>query len=280
MAGRTARQQVEVDGTQLSVLTAGDPQGRPLLLLHGTFWSRVWQPVLPALGEAVRCLALDLPGFGASGGELDVEHATVPALAGTVLAAADALGLEEFDLAGHDIGGGIAQHVAATSGRVRRLVLMNSVMFDSWPVPAVERFRDPQVRAATTVEELLAARAASTRGSVSRELGEEELAEYLAPWRDPVRVRSWTALAAAADPRYTMDLVPALQEAALPTRLVWGRDDNFQKIGFARRYVEQIPGSDLVEVDGKHIPTEDSPAAVAAAMLEHLTGGDPARPEA
>ncbi|MGX5358217.1 alpha/beta fold hydrolase [Kocuria sp. KH4] len=264
-------EQVEVGGAPLSYLASGDQQARPLLLLHGTFWSRVWQPVLPALGEAARCLALDLPGFGASGGELDVAHATVPALADTVLAAADALGLEEFDLAGHDIGGGIAQHVAATSGRVRKLVLMNSVMFDSWPVPAVERFRDPQVRAATTVEELLAAREASTRGSVARELGEEELAEYLAPWRDAARVRSWTALAAAADPRYTLELVPALQEAALPTRLVWGRDDDFQRIGFARRYVENIPGADLVEVDGKHIPTEDSPAAVAAAIVDHLT---------
>ncbi|KLU11386.1 alpha/beta fold hydrolase [Kocuria sp. SM24M-10] len=270
MTHLVSREHVEVDGAQLSYLAAGDPSARPLLLLHGTFWSRVWQPVLPALGEAARCLALDLPGFGASGGELDVEHATVPALADTVLAAADALGLEEFDLAGHDIGGGIAQHVAATSGRVRRLVLMNSVMFDSWPVPAVERFRDPQVRSATTVEDLLTARAASTRGSVARELGEEELADYLTPWRDAARVRSWTALAAAAAPRYTMDLVPALQEAALPTRLVWGRDDDFQKVGYARRYVEEIPGSDLVEVDGKHIPTEDSPAAVAEAMAEHL----------
>lgn len=272
MTRPVSREQIEVDGTQLSYLASGDPAGRPLLLLHGTFWSRVWQPVLPALGEAARCIALDLPGFGASSGELDVEHATVPALARTVLVAADALGVDEFDLAGHDIGGGIAQHVAATSGRVRRLVLMNSVMFDSWPVPAVERFRDPQVRAATGVEELLGARATSTRGSVLRELGEEELADYLSPWRDPARVRSWTALAAAADPKYTMDLVPALQEAAVPTRLVWGRDDDFQKIGFARRYVEQIPGSDLLEVDGKHIPTEDSPDAVAEAVTTHLAG--------
>jgi len=41
------RQELEVDGTQLSCLTAGDPSAPPLLLLHGTFWSRVWQPVLP-----------------------------------------------------------------------------------------------------------------------------------------------------------------------------------------------------------------------------------------
>lgn len=262
---------VKVAGTSLSYLNSGDGHAPPLLLLHGTFWSRVWLPVLPALGTARRCIALDLPGFGRSEGELDPGHATVPALAETVLAAADALGLDSFDLAGHDIGGGIAQHLAATSGRVNKLVLMNSVMFDSWPVPAVERFRDPQVRAATTGPELLDAREASTQRAIKRTLSEEELADYLSPWNEPARHRSWMAMAAAADPRYTLDLVPVLQDAHIPTRLVWGSEDDFQKVSFAYRYINEIPGSDLVEVNGKHIPTEDAPAAVAQAILDHLS---------
>ncbi|MEX5258438.1 alpha/beta fold hydrolase [Kocuria arenosa] len=268
------RRQIEVAGTELSYLAAGTAQAPPVLLVHGTFWSRVWQPVLPALGRAARCIAVDFPGCGASAGELSVESATVPALADTVLDVADALGVGDFDVVGHDIGGGIAQHLAATSGRVRKMVLMNSVMFDSWPVPAVERFRDAGVRKATTVVDLLQARARSARGSVQRRLSDEELAAYLAPWHDPARVRSWMAMAAAADPRYTLDLVPALQEAAVPTRLVWGRDDDFQKIGYAHRYATDIPGTDLIEVAGKHIPTEDSPHAVAQAILTHLTDQD------
>lgn len=265
------REFVEVAGTSLSYLSSGDPDAPPLLLLHGTFWSRVWSPVLPALGTMRRCIALDLPGFGRSEGELDTAEATVPALAETVHAAADALGLDSFDLAGHDIGGGIAQHLAATSGRVNKLVLMNSVMFDSWPVPAVERFRDPHLRAATTVPELLKARAVSTQRAVKRTLSEEELANYLSPWDDPARHRSWMAMAAAADSRYTLDLVPLLHEARIPTRLVWGSEDEFQKISFAHRYINEIPGSDLVEVNGKHIPTEDSPAAVTQSILDHLS---------
>ncbi|NKX51437.1 alpha/beta fold hydrolase, partial [Arthrobacter deserti] len=246
------------------------PGADPLLLLHGTFWSRVWQPVLPQLASRLHCYALDFPGFGRSGGVLAGAGATVPALARAALQTADALGLDTFALAGHDIGGGIAQHIAAHSGRVSRLVLMNSVMFDSWPVPAVERFRDPKVRTATTVGQLLEARAKSTRGAIARELTDEELTDYLSPWHSPARVRSWTAMAAAADSSHTLDLVPALQAPAVPTRLVWGRDDGFQKIAFARRYVREIPGSDLVEVTGRHIPTEDSPADVAAAVLGHL----------
>jgi pimeloyl-ACP methyl ester carboxylesterase len=264
------RKTVEVNGTALSYLEAGSQDAPPLLLLHGTFWSRVWEPVLPVLGTELRCVALDFPGFGCSGGELGVAEATVPALAQVVLAAADALGLDTFAVAAHDIGGGVAQHLAAYSGRVTRLVLVNAVMFDSWPVPAVEKFRDPAVRAATSPEDLLAARTKTMQLAVERPLEPEEIDDYVRPWRDPARARSWMAMAGAADSRYTLDLLPALKSAAVPTRLIWGRDDDFQKLSFARRFVGEVPSSDLVEVAGRHIPMEDSPAEIADAMLEHL----------
>lgn len=265
------RKTVEVNGTRLSYLEAGSPDTPPVLLLHGTFWSRVWQPVLPMLAGELRCLALDFPGFGCSEGELDVEEATVPALAKMAEDAADALGLDTFALAAHDIGGGVAQHLAAYSGRVTRLVLVNAVMFNSWPVPAVERFRDPAVRAATSPEELLAARTKTMQLTVERPLSDYEVDHYVSPWRSPARARSWMAMAGAADPRYTLNLLPALKTAAVPTRLIWGRDDDFQKVSFARRYAAEVPSSDLVEVAGKHIPMEDSPREIAAAMLEHLS---------
>lgn len=51
------RKTVNVNGTGLSYLEAGTGSGTPLLLLHGTFWSRVWLPVLPALAAQGRCVA-------------------------------------------------------------------------------------------------------------------------------------------------------------------------------------------------------------------------------
>lgn len=267
-----SRRDVTVGGTRLSVLTAGDERLDPVLFLHGTFWSRVWQPVLPTLGAELRCLALDFPGFGRSDGELGVEQASVPALARTALEAADALGLDSFHLAAHDIGGGVAQHLAAHfPHRVRRMVLMNSVMFDSWPVPAVERFKDPDVRAQTTVEDLLRTRREAMGKAVERDLSTEELEDYVSPWQQETRVRSWMAMAAAADPAFTLDLVPDLVRLSVPTRLVWGRDDAFQKVEYAHRYVSEVPSSDLVEVPGRHIPTEDAPDLVATALLDHFT---------
>jgi hypothetical protein len=37
---------------------------------------------------------------------------------------------------------------------VPRLALVNAVMYDSWPVPWVARFRDPAVAAATSTEDV------------------------------------------------------------------------------------------------------------------------------
>ncbi|NUP69576.1 MAG: alpha/beta hydrolase, partial [Nonomuraea sp.] len=85
------RMTIDVDGLRASYLTAGD-SGPVVLLLHGTYWSRVWQPVLGGLAAAgLRPVAVDLPGLGRSEGELTPETAAVPALAAWVARFAAAL---------------------------------------------------------------------------------------------------------------------------------------------------------------------------------------------
>lgn len=107
-----------------------------MLLLHGTYWSRVWLPVLDRLaGAALRPLAVDLPGLGRSGGELTPGTATVPALADWVTRFASAAGLSgPIVVAGHDIGGAIAQHLLVQDRlEVSRLALVRSTRFSTIP---------------------------------------------------------------------------------------------------------------------------------------------------
>ncbi len=51
MANRSIiRNTLALDGQTISYLHSED--GSPVLLLHGTFWSRVWLPVIPELAES------------------------------------------------------------------------------------------------------------------------------------------------------------------------------------------------------------------------------------
>jgi pimeloyl-ACP methyl ester carboxylesterase len=271
----TRRTTVDVDGIRISYLTAG--AGGPLvLLLHGTYWSRIWQPVLDDLAAAgLHPVAVDFPGFGRSEGELTVAMASIPRLAGWLVRFLGAMGNKEpVMVAGHDIGGGVAQYLLINQLLdVPRLALMNAVTYDSWPVPGVARFRDPAVAAATSTEDVLAARRQSVIKALARPATEAEIAEYLEPWTDPRVARSWLALAGAADNRYTLELLPRLRESTTPKLLVWGEDDPFQTIDFAERFAAEILETRLVRIPGAgHIPTENDPAAVARALVDFFTG--------
>ena len=268
------RRTVQVDGHDASYLTV--PQDGPVvLLLHGTYWSRVWLPVLDLLADAgPRPIAVDLPGLGRSAGELTPDTATVPALADWVTRFAAALGLTgPIAVVGHDIGGAVAQHLLVAGDlNVERFALTNSVTYDSWPVPGVARFRDPEVVAAVTAEELLAARRQAVTAALADAATEPLITEYLDPWTDARVRRSWMRLAGAADSRFTLELVPALRESPVPKLLIWGEDDTFQRIEYAERFVAEIPNTRLVRIpDAGHIPMENAPDAVAGSLVDFLT---------
>lgn len=271
------RSEIAVDGTRISYLEAGE--GPLVLLLHGTYWSRVWQPVVPLLAErGLRAVAVDLPGAGRSEGQLTLETGAVPALADWVERFLDAFGVGDYvSVAGHDIGGAVTQHLAVHGRRaVPRFALVNSVSYDSWPVPGVKRFRDPEVAAAVTTEELLEWRRTAITAAIARPFADGELEDYLTPWHDRTRAQSWLALAGAADSRYTEALMPALRENRAPKLLVWGEDDTFQPLTYAERFAAEVPNTELVRIAAAgHIPMENAPAAVADALYAFFSARSP-----
>ncbi|WP_037311142.1 alpha/beta fold hydrolase [Amycolatopsis orientalis] len=264
------RSEVQVDGESASYLTAGR-DGPVVLLLHGTYWSRVWLPVLGRLAEAgLRPIAVDLPGLGRSGGELTRETATVPALAEWVARFASAMEISgPVAVAAHDIGGAIAQRLLVHGQlEVSRLALVNSVTYDSWPAPHVARFRDP----AATGDDLLAARRRAVASALAGAATEQLIAEYLDPWTDPRVRRSWVALAAAAESRYTLELIPALKRSTTPKLLIWGEDDEFETVEYAEKFAREIPHTTLIRIsEADHIPTENAPGRIARALIDFFT---------
>lgn len=114
---------VDVDGTSFAYRRLGTQTGVPLVFLHHfTAVLDDWDPrVIDGLAATRPVIAFDNRGIGASGGS--VPH-TVHEMARDAVAFIRALGLEQVDLLGFSLGGGVAQVIALDEPTlVRKLIL-------------------------------------------------------------------------------------------------------------------------------------------------------------
>jgi abhydrolase domain-containing protein 6 len=127
---------IDAGGVSLAAYETGsDASGAPaVLLLHGLgHWTdAAWGRLMPHLDPALRYVAFDLPGFGASD-KPDARYDRA-LFRRTMDAAAEALGLRRFALAGHSLGGFIAADWAgAHPDRVTHLALIAPAGFARSP---------------------------------------------------------------------------------------------------------------------------------------------------
>src|SRR5437763_16621874 len=61
-----------------------------------------------------------------------------------VVAFMETIGVHQAAVAGHDIGGGVAQLMAVDEPqRVARLILIDSIVDNNWPIPDIARLKEP-----------------------------------------------------------------------------------------------------------------------------------------
>jgi pimeloyl-ACP methyl ester carboxylesterase len=247
-------------------------EGEPLLLIHGIGgeW-HTWEPLLDRLAAERAVVAVDVPGFGGSAPLPAGRTPNVRALAESV---ADFVrtdvASEPVDVAGHSMGGWIALELARI-GVARRVVPVAPAGFwNRWEAeygravlkltawlsrnhsPLLERgFARPRARAA------LAAGQFGRPGRVTA----------------PALKRMNDALVASTGYDATLaamnsDRFAGGDEIRVPVTLVWGTRDRLLLPGQAKRAAREIPGAELVWVEGGgHFAHWDDPDLVARAVL-------------
>ena len=114
----------EVNGLNLYFETHG--AGRPLILLHGGLGSgEMFGPILPALAERHQVIAPDLQGHGRTA---DIDRPIdIRLMADDIAALIEHLGLDEPDVVGYSLGGGVALQTAIKyPAMVRRQVVASA----------------------------------------------------------------------------------------------------------------------------------------------------------
>ncbi len=267
-----------------SVAEAGS--GEPLLMVHGFtgakedfadfldgFADRGWHVVAP-----------DLRGHGASDQPAEEEAYSLAEMADDVLALADALGWERFDLLGHSMGGMVAQVMALRDPeRLRSLVLMDT---SHGPVegldPALVELAVGVVRT-EGVERLMELTAeADPRPKSQADLRvRAERAGYVEFGERKMRASAAAMYAAMATQLVTAeDRLEALGGLDVRTLVVVGEEDE----GFVEpsaRLAATIPGAVLdVIPEAAHSPQFENPDRWWKVVSRFLEAGRPAPDEA
>ena len=135
----------EVNGLNMYYETHGD--GRPMLLLHGGLGSgQMFGPILPALSERHLVITPDLQGHGRTA---DIDRPLDQRLmADDVAALIDHLGLDQPDVVGYSLGGGVAFHTAVRHPEKVRRAVLGSIYFRSSDVHDELKAQQGQVNAA------------------------------------------------------------------------------------------------------------------------------------
>lgn len=198
----------------------------------------------------------------------------------------DALAVDQVDLVANDSGGAIAQiFTAYNPERVRTLTLTNCDAHDNWPPAAIA----PQIEAARKgvlidafaqyIDNPLGRHERFARAYADPSvLTDEVFRVYIDPLRANQHNRDnfhryWLAF----DNRQTVTIEPLLRRLQMPTLIVWGLDDIFFGVQWARWLQKTIPGVErLVEVPGaKLFFPEDRPDALLAPLSDFLAAAAP-----
>jgi pimeloyl-ACP methyl ester carboxylesterase len=244
-------------------MTAGD---RPVVLLHGFPQTvEAWSGVSPLLTDAgLRPVALELHG------------ASLADAADEVLAGADELGIDRFDVVGHDWGGAVAWKLAAD--RPDRLRTA-SVVATPHPraftrslagVQALRSWYAAAFRLPALPEAVLRARGGAVLRAmlVASGLDAEHASAYTAAMVDGGRLPAALAWYRANGPGAATSVGPSL----VPTLYVWPSGDVALGRRAAERTAEHVDAPYRFEVlDGApHWVPERRPEALASLVVAHL----------
>jgi pimeloyl-ACP methyl ester carboxylesterase len=240
-------------------------KGPVALFVHGVLLNKhLWRHQLAALSDIRRCIAPDLLAHGgteaAPGADL-----SVTGNARMLREFLDALAIDRVDLVGNDSGGGIAQIFASLyPERVGSLTLTDCDAHDNWPPQAFKPFL--AMAAAGGLRDTLNAmlndksiyRSPAALGPAYEDantLSDADIETYLRPLvASDRRLKDFERFLAAFDNKHTLAIEDGLKKLKAPTLIVWGTDDVYFGVEWARWLAGTIPGTKrMVELTGARI---------------------------
>jgi pimeloyl-ACP methyl ester carboxylesterase len=255
------------DGAELRVVELGDPDGRPVVLVHGYVGNTsTWALVAPRLAEAGhRVIAFDQRGHGSSTAGSD--GFGIPHLGRDLAAVLADRDVRDAVVVGHSMGGIsvlalAAEDAAAVRGRVAAAVLLSTTANGPGRPPLIGLKRPLRKMAWF---ELARARPRIGRAFARRAYGDAPAFSLVdASWRAYLATAVHT-LNEAGEPLLQFDLRHAMTSLTVPTTVAVGSGDRITPVVCSELIHAALPTSELVVWEGAgHVTPLERPAEVVA----------------
>ena len=287
-------------GITLNVALAGPEDAPPVILLHGFPEShRSWRAIVPLLEDRFRLVMPDQRGFGGSDAPADPAEYHIDKIIADLFALADALGIGEFALVGHDWGGAAAWAAAIRGAsckngpRITRLAIINAphpVIFQKSLIENADQRASSQYINAFRVAGFEATVEAMGFGTFFDKsfrnhvdlgtISAEERDRYIAEWSRPgtlTGMLNWYRASPIFVPPAGVTvplpdwLLGAFPKIRIPVRVIWGMNDAALlpiQLDGLEALIDEV---EIVRLPGVgHFAPWEAPGQVAAALSPFL----------
>lgn len=281
-----AARTVETRAGTIHYIDAGNPDGTPVLLLHGiSTTAATWLPLVPAIADDYRVLIPDRPGRGLSDAPSYRGRHLRSFLVEYLCDLLDDQGIETPHVVGNSLGGLQAFFLCLDHDRVDRLGLVGgpggvsrefSMLWRLMTVTGVNRILfwllsrgDPMENAKTAAEQFLV--------TDSSAIPEEFYAVMAAAEDLPGRQASLQSLTTEEGSFGRMHEFFNIRDEIVtidrPTAFIWGTDDSFWPPSVGKPLADQMANAEFHVLEGHgHMPWMEPGDETAATLRAFLDG--------
>ena len=272
------RYHADVDGRRMHVMEAGDPKGRPVLMMHGNpTWGFLYRKVVQALkGAPLRLVVPDMMGLGFSD-RIEADAHTLDNHGAWLGALIDQLDLRDLVFVGQDWGGPVGYRaLAERDERVSGLVVLNTVIGP--PKPGFKPTAFHRFAAMPIISDLVFRGLGFPQMNLNIAQGDKRSIRGDAAKAYRYPLRTWKlnvaplALARMVPHAPSHSSIPSLKRCFEfvdgfegPAAIVWG--DRDPVLGRVRSHVERtLPQAQVTRTRAGHFLQEEVPDDIAQAV--------------
>lgn len=269
-------QWMDVDGMRIHYRDEGNPNGQPIVLIHGILSSlHTWDEWNAGLADDYRIISLDVPGFGLTGGPENPDDFSESLLHHSFSGFIEQLQLNDFILAGNSLGGYISAHYAANNpDKINKLILIDPAgapqdlpfILSLASTPGINSLAAnifPPFIVAMGVKDVYGDPSRITKANMDR---------YIHLSLRPGAKQAYANTIAMLDEKNSQQNPLNFSTITAPTLLMWGEKDIWVPVTLSTQWLNNISGSTLISYpDAGHVPMEEIPQQTLQDALAFIT---------